>query len=104
MFCARRSARLALPAGTPNKLVVYAPRLMPFSPQHVQPARCPDFFRFFFVHGIAAKQNVHTAAGDVCGKRHSAEPAGLRDDMSFPFMVLGVQDLMFYASPVEQLG
>ena len=41
--------------------------------------------------GIAAEQNVGAAAGHVGGNRHRAFAPGLRDDMGFALVVLGVQ-------------
>ncbi len=43
--------------------------------------------------GVAAQHDVRAAAGHVRGDGHGAELAGLRDDLGFLLVVLGVQHL-----------
>ena len=44
--------------------------------------------------GVAAQQNVGAAAGHVGGNRHRALASGLRHNLGFALVILGVQDLM----------
>ena len=44
--------------------------------------------------GIAAQQDVRAAAGHVGGDSHCAHAAGLGHDQCFPFVLLGVQDVV----------
>ena len=44
--------------------------------------------------GIAAQQNVGTAAGHVGGDRYCAFASGLGHDLGFALVILGVQDVM----------
>ena len=54
--------------------------------------------------GIAAEQDVGTAARHVRGNGDGADAAGLRDDMGLALMVFRVQGLMLDATLVEQAG
>ncbi len=54
--------------------------------------------------GIAAQQNVGTAAGHVGGDRHRAFAPGLRHDGGFALVILGVQHLVPHAHPLENAG
>ncbi len=44
--------------------------------------------------GVAAEQDVDASTGHVGGHRHRVEPARLGDDLGFPGVLLGVQDLV----------
>jgi hypothetical protein len=52
--------------------------------------------------GIAAQDDIRPASGHVGSDRHRAQPSGLRDDLGLAFVVLGVEDLVLDASPIEQ--
>ena len=54
--------------------------------------------------GIAAQQNVGAAAGHVRGDGHGAFAPGLRDDLGFPLVLLGVQDVVFDAVAAQEAG
>ena len=54
--------------------------------------------------GVAAEQNVGTAAGHVGGDRDHALAAGLGDDECFALVILGVQNLVLDANALEQAG
>ncbi len=41
--------------------------------------------------GVAAEQNIRTAAGHVGGDRDGAFAAGLSDDLGFLFVIFGVE-------------
>ena len=53
--------------------------------------------------GVAAEQDVGAAAGHVGGDRHRALASGLRDDLGFLRVVLGVQDDVLDAAQLQQL-
>ena len=53
--------------------------------------------------GIAAEQNVGAAAGHVGGDGDGAFAAGLRDDVRFALVLLGVEHLVRDAGLLEQL-
>ena len=65
-----------------------------------------EFRQFVFgqVFRVAAEQNVGAAAGHVCGDRDSAFFTGLRDNLRFFFMLLGVQNRMTNAAALEHTG
>ena len=46
------------------------------------------------VFSIAAEHDIRTAAGHVRGDRHRTEFTGLRDNLRFFIVVLGVEDVM----------
>ena len=52
--------------------------------------------------GIAAEQDVGTAAGHVRGDGHGAHAAGLRDDVGLALVVLRIEGLVLDAALVEQ--
>jgi len=54
--------------------------------------------------GIAAQQNIGAAAGHVSGNRYGTLAAGLRYDVGFAFMVLGVENLVPDAHFLEEIG
>ena len=54
--------------------------------------------------GIAAQQNVGAAAGHVGGDGDRALASGLRDDLGFLLVILGVQDDVLDALLLQQLG
>ena len=67
---------------------------------------CPAFFRRSSRHelGIAAEQNVGTAAGHVGGDRDRALAAGLRHDVGFALVILGVQHFVPHAHLLQDAG
>ena len=50
-----------------------------------------------YILGISAQQNVGTAAGHVGGNGDGGFPAGLGDDESLAFVLLGIQNLVLDA-------
>ena len=54
--------------------------------------------------GVAAEENVGTAAGHVGGDGDHAEAAGLGDDLGFLLVELGVEDDVADAFALEDLG
>ena len=54
--------------------------------------------------GVAAEQDVGTAAGHVGGDGDHAEAAGLGDDLGFLLVELGVEDDVPDALALEDLG
>ena len=67
---------------------------------------CPACCRRFLRHelGIAAEQNVGTAAGHVGGDGDRALAPGLRDDGRFALVILGVQHFVLDAHLLENAG
>ncbi len=51
--------------------------------------------------GIAAEQNVGSAAGHVGGDRHGAFASGLRHDFGFLLVVLGIQNDVLDAGALQ---
>jgi hypothetical protein len=54
--------------------------------------------------GRASEYDVHAAAGHVRGHRYLSDPPRLGDDLTLPLVVLGVQELMGDALPVQEPG
>ena len=54
--------------------------------------------------GVAAEQNIGTAAGHVGGNRDRAFASGLRDDGGFALVILGVQNFVPDAHFLENSG
>ena len=54
--------------------------------------------------GIAAEDDVGTAAGHVRGDGHGAEAAGLGDDLGLALVMLGVEHFVLDAAFFEQAG
>ena len=54
--------------------------------------------------GVAAKENVGTAAGHVGGDGNAGVAAGLSDDVGFAFVILGVQHFVLDAHFSENRG
>ncbi len=53
---------------------------------------------------VAAQQNVGAAACHVGGNGHRAHAAGLRHDLGFTLVILGVQHHVFHVLFLEQIG
>ena len=53
---------------------------------------------------VSTHDNVGTTTGHVGRDGNRAEASGLRDDFSFAFVVLGVQNFMLHAAFLEQIG
>ena len=123
-----RGARIALAARTAAQLVVDAPRFVALGADDVQPAgldhlvvaRLPfgtqridlplllrGFERGILAQrqdlrlDVAAQHDVGTAAGHVGRDGDDARPPGLRDDLGFALMLLGVQHLVGQTLLVE---
>ena len=54
--------------------------------------------------GVAAEEDVDAATGHVGGDGDRVRPAGLRDDVRLPLVLLGVEHRVRDAAPLEQAG
>ena len=117
-------AGVSLTAGTATQLVVDTARLVALRGDHVQATGFQhllvtllpvsldlgDLFGGRVVQGghlglpVAAQQDVGTTTGHVGGDGQCARSTGLRDDLGFFFVVLGVQDLVVDTFLLEQVG
>ena len=123
-----RGTRVALPARTPAELIVDAPRIVPFGPEHVKTSCRPDFLvvvapilqllgqiplvRLSFrlsagflggpVLGIPAELDIGAASRHVGGDGNGPRGPGFGDDQGFPGVVLGVEHLVTDACTGEQ--
>jgi hypothetical protein len=77
------------------ELVVHPPGLVPLGADDVEPA---------LPHHPLAELDVHAPPGHVRGDRHLAGLARLGDDLRLTLVVLGVQDVVGNAMPVEDAG
>jgi len=67
---------------------------MPFRAQDMQPAQRGDIFSQF---------DIRTPAGHIGRDRDLARLPRLSNDFRFPFMVFGIQNMMFHARAVRCL-
>ena len=74
--------------------------------RRAQGLRDPLLHAFLLGHefGIAAEQNVRTAASHVGRDRDHAFASGLRHNLGFPFVILGVEHDVLDALFLQQLG
>ena len=99
-----RSARIALTPRSSAELVVNAPRFVPLGSQHEQPAESLYLFVLFLARRVSAKLNIHAASRHVRSHDHGPFSSALSDDLSFTFMLFGVEHLMRYALFVQIRG
>ena len=64
----------------------------------LHPFRLPGLWR------VPAQNDVYASTGDICREGYGAKPSRLSDDMRLLLMILGVQNCMFHASPLQKLG
>src|SRR5262249_1813928 len=61
-------------------------------------------FHHFARHhlGVASEQNIGSATRHVGGDRHSSETTGLSNDLSFAFVVFGIENVVLNACPFQK--
>jgi len=77
--------RIALASAATAKLVVNAPGFMALGTDHRQPA---------FVRDTGPEHNIRSAARHIRRDRHDSRLSGLRHDLGFFLVILGVEDHM----------
>src|SRR3989344_9282201 len=90
-------SRITLPPGTAAKLIVNPSRLMPDGADNVQTARLKNLVMLFLPVFLACRppeDDIHSAAGYICGHGHGPDAARLGDNFRFIFVVLSVLYLM----------
>ena len=82
--------------------MINATRLVALRTDHAQSAELADLLRVLRSRRITTKDNVHATSSHVRGDRHRARSPSLRDNFSFFFVVLRVQNHMRHASLRKQ--
>jgi hypothetical protein len=104
------AAGVTLPSGAAAELVIDASGFMAFGADDMHAAKLDDLvvllLPFFFVTlgRIATEYDVNTAPSHVGGDGDGAYASCLGDDISFLFMVFGVEHLVRYALSFEYVA
>src|SRR3989344_2393752 len=75
---------------------------MAFSANHMQSPGVTNFLRFIRQRGIPSQNNINATASHIGSDSNRAKAPGLRNNICFPFMILGIQNFMRYSVTLKK--